>query len=148
MTAILVDTNVLVYSCDLSAPQKKVRAREVLVGLQSRQQGGLSIQSLAEFFNVISRGKLPEISLAEAETQVDYFLRTFPVFPITPTVVREAIRAVRSYSLSYYDAQIWACAHLHQIPWVFSEDFQDGLVLEGVRFVNPFTGEFELEKWI
>lgn len=148
MTAILVDTNVLVYSCDLSAPQKKVRAREVLVGLQSRQQGGLSIQSLAEFFNVISRGKLPEISLAEAEIQADYFLRTFPVFPITPNIVRQSIRAVRSYSLSYYDAQIWACAHLHQIPTVFSEDFQDGQVIEGVRFVNPFVENFELEKWI
>lgn len=148
MTAILVDTNVLVYSCDLSAPQKKDRAREVLVGLQSRQEGGLSIQSLAEFFNVISRGKLTDISLMEAEAQVDYFLQMFPVFPMTPNIVRQAVRAVRSYSLSYYDAQIWACAHLHQIPTVFSEDFQDGQTLEGVRFVNPFAENFELEKWI
>ncbi|GAB4458335.1 MAG: PIN domain nuclease [Anaerolineales bacterium] len=148
MTEILIDTNVLVYSCDLSAPQKKDKAREVLLGLQSRQQGGLSIQSLAEFVNVIARGKLPVLSLAEAESQADYFLRTFPVFPITPNIVRQAIRAVRSYSLSYYDAQIWACAHLHQTPTIFSEDFQDGLVLEGVRFVNPFAENFELEKWI
>lgn len=148
MTEILIDTNVLVYSCDLSAPQKKVRAREVLLGLQSRQQGGLSVQSLAEFVNVISRGKLPELSLTEAETQMDYFLRTFPVFPITPNIVRAAVRSLRSYFLSYYDAQIWACAHLHQIPTVFSEDFQEGQILEGVRFVNPFAKNFELEKWI
>ena len=29
----------------------------------------------------------------------------------------------------------------------FSEDFQDGQVLEGVRFVNPFSGTFDLEEW-
>lgn len=148
MTAILLDTNVLVYSCDLSEPQKKSRSRQILVGLQTHQQGGLSIQSVSEFFNVVSRGKIPEITLAEAEIQADYFLRSFPVYPIMPNIVREAARAVRNYSMSYYDAQIWACAHLHQIPTIFSEDFQHGQVLEGVRFVNPFAEGFELEKWL
>jgi hypothetical protein len=28
------------------------------------------------------------------------------------------------------------------------EDFQDGQVLKGVRFVNPFGGRFEVEAWL
>ncbi|MCG2740072.1 MAG: hypothetical protein L6300_07505 [Syntrophaceae bacterium] len=36
-----------------------------------------------------------------------------------------------------------AAARLNQIPIVFSEDFQDGQVLEGVRFANPFAGRFD-----
>jgi predicted nucleic acid-binding protein len=47
-----------------------------------------------------------------------------------------------------YDAQIWATARLNQVPVVFSEDFRDGTTLEGVRFVNPFSSEFLLEKWL
>jgi hypothetical protein len=32
-------------------------------------------------------------------------------------------------------------------PLMFSEDFRDGSILEGIRFVNPFSPEFLLEKW-
>jgi predicted nucleic acid-binding protein len=60
----------------------------------------------------------------------------------------EAGKAKRDYMLSYYDAQIWATARLNQVPVVFSEDFNDGLVLEGVRFVNPFGQDFVFEDWV
>jgi predicted nucleic acid-binding protein len=42
---------------------------------------------------------------------------------------------------------VWATARLNQVPFVFSEDFRDGSILEGVRFVNPFSPKFLLEKW-
>ena len=41
-----------------------------------------------------------------------------------------------------------AAARLNQIPIVFSEDFQDGQVLEGVRFANPFAGTFVVDAWV
>jgi predicted nucleic acid-binding protein len=37
---------------------------------------------------------------------------------------------------------------LNQIPVIFSEDFQDGQVLEGVRFANPFAKSFDVEAWL
>jgi len=52
------------------------------------------------------------------------------------------------HQLAYYDAQVWATAHLNQIPVIFSGDFQDGQVLEGVRFSNPFSDNFDLNLWI
>jgi predicted nucleic acid-binding protein len=36
---------------------------------------------------------------------------------------------------------------LHQISVIFSEDFNVGAVVEGVRFVNPFAEDFNLENW-
>jgi hypothetical protein len=33
-------------------------------------------------------------------------------------------------------------------PGFFSEDFQDGQVLEGVRFATPFAGTFDVESWL
>jgi predicted nucleic acid-binding protein len=70
------------------------------------------------------------------------------VIDLTPIIVLEAARGVRDHQLSYYDAQIWAAARLNQAPVVFSEDFQHQQTLEGVRFINPFSPDFELAVWL
>jgi len=54
---------------------------------------------------------------------------------------------VRDHQLPYWDAQIWAAARLNQVPIIFSEDFNAGAVLEGVRFVDPFADDFLLSAW-
>jgi len=64
---------------------------------------------------------------------------------LTGSIVLEAVRGVRTYRMAYGDAQIWASARLHQIPLIFTEDFNIGAVIEGVRFVNPFEEGFDLE---
>jgi len=46
--------------------------------------------------------------------------------------------------MPYWDAQLWATARLNQVEVLLSEDFQDGRVLGGVRFVNPFAPSFDL----
>ena len=68
----------------------------------------------------------------------------FPVLPLTGPVVLEALRGVREQMLSYYDAQIWAVAHLGQMGVVLSEDFNPGTVLDGVSFTNPLDPTFDL----
>lgn len=79
---------------------------------------------------------------------VQAFASSWPVLNLTPPVVLEAARGVSDHVLSYYDAQIWAVARLNQIGVVFSEDFNNGSTLEGVRFVNPFAEEFAVEQWV
>jgi predicted nucleic acid-binding protein len=37
------------------------------------------------------------------------------------------------------DALIWSAAVENRVAIIYSEDFQDGRELEGVRFVNPFS---------
>jgi predicted nucleic acid-binding protein len=71
----------------------------------------------------------------------------WPVFDLTPLIVLEAARGARDHGLPYYDAQIWASARLNQVTILFSEDFSDGQLLEGVRFVNPFSPHFQVEDW-
>lgn len=41
-----------------------------------------------------------------------------------------------------------ATARLNQISVVFSEDFNPGWITEGVRFVNPFAADFQIETWL
>jgi len=147
MPPILIDTNVLVYLYDVKSPNKAARAREVIERLDLTRSGRLSVQNLAEFFRVAT-GKLdPPLSNQDAMTQISLFMRLFPVYEMTPMIVLEAARGARDHALSYYDAQVWATARLNQVPVLFSEDFSDGQVLEGVRFVNPFAEDFILSDW-
>ena len=148
MSPILIDTNLLIYLYDPNQPAKQNQSKRVLEQLELTRSGRLSVQALAEFFSVATRKLVPSLTPAGALEQVNLFIRLWPVFDLTPMIVLEAGRGVRNHKLSYYDAQVWATARLNQVPIVFSEDFHDGSILEGVRFVNPFSSEFVLEKWL
>ena len=146
--SILIDTNILVYSCDSGEQVRQEMAILLLQQLAMSDRGRLSAQILAEFVNVTIKGKSPILTRSEALIQATRLTQTFPIFDLTYPIVLEAARACRDFSLAYYNAQIWACAKINQIPIIFSEDFQDGQNLENVHFVNPFAETFELEKWI
>ena len=147
LAPILIDTNLLIYLFDQNEPARQLRAIEVLNQLDLMGLGRLSVQTLSEFFSVSTRKLLPPLSPSEALNQVNLFTRVWPVYDLTPLIVLEAGRGVRDYQLSYYDAQIWATARLNQIAVVFSEDFNVGATLEGVKFINPFAPDFDLENW-
>jgi predicted nucleic acid-binding protein len=91
-----------------------------------------------------ARGGLP----AQAAEQVAALAASWPVLDVTPLVVIEATRGVEDHHLAYWDAQLWATARLNQVPVIFSEDFASDSVLNGVRFVNPFRSDFDLQAWI
>ena len=143
----LIDTNLLIYLYDKGSPEKSKKAKLVLGKLDQHSRGCLSVQNLSEFLSVSTRKLDPPLSFSEALDQVDLFIQMWPVLDLTTMIVLEAARGCRDHGLSYYDAQIWATARLNQVPVVFTEDFTDGQVLDGVRFVNPFSQQFRLEDW-
>ena len=147
MPPILIDTNILIYASDPGNPPRQDQALKLLKHLEMTRSGRLSVQCLAEFMHVSTRSLQPIYTRAEALEQVERLAQAFPIFDLTLPVVLEAGRGARDYSLAYYDAQIWAAARLNQVSLIFSEDFSDGQILEGVRFVNPFAAGFVLEDW-
>jgi predicted nucleic acid-binding protein len=145
---ILFDTNVLVYAHDRSEAVKQKQALEVLDRTQEIAIAALTTQVLGEFFWVTTRRLQQPLTLEEATHQVERFARAWPVLDVTTFTVLESLRGAAMYQMTYWDAQIWASARLNQIPVIFSEDFNAGAVLEGVRFENPFSSSFELETWL
>lgn len=142
--AFLVDTNVLVYAYDPTDGAKRERAITVLERLGARQMGALSSQILGEFFVTVTR-KIPSpLTAAEAERSLTNYVRSWVVYDLTGLIVLEAVRGLRRHRLSYWDSLIWATAKLNGVANVLSEDFSDGVLLEGVRFLNPFTETFDL----
>jgi predicted nucleic acid-binding protein len=53
---------------------------------------------------------------------------------------------VGRHGLAYWDALVWAAAKLNGVANVLSEDFQDGALIEGVRFRDPFAAGFAVDR--
>ncbi len=147
MPPVLIDTNVLVYAFDQNDAQRQERAIGVLQQLQLSGAGRLSAQSLAEFFSACTRLLHPPLTDREALDQLERFSQAYRVLDLNAQVVLEAARGVRDHQLGYWDAQVWAMARLNQIQLVLSGDSSAGTTLEGVRFINPFTPDFDLQAW-
>lgn len=144
----LVDTNVLVYVYDRSEAEKQNLAEVVCDRLVLSGRGILSTQIMSEFFNATTRRLAEPLPLDLAYRRLENYYRSWEVVNITPTIVLEAARGAIDHQLSFWDALIWATAKLNQVPVILSEDFRSGTSLEGVRFVNPFGRDFDLQAWI
>jgi predicted nucleic acid-binding protein len=142
--AFLVDTNVLVYAYDPADPAKRERAIAVLRALQASGLGALSVQVLGEFFSATTKKLNPPLPPSEAGEAVINLYRSWEVFELYLPMVIDAVRGVSAHRFSYWDALIWATAKHNGLPFVLSEDFNDGQVVEGVRIVNPFETSFDL----
>lgn len=138
----IVDTNVLLYAQDRHDPSKRAIAEQVVADLLGAGRLHLTAQVLNEFFwNVTRIGKkrpVPLLTKPEAATLIRHWCGLVPVLPIGPATTLVALAGVQSHGLSFWDALIWATAKASGIPTIYTEDFQHGRDVEGVRFVNPF----------
>ena len=135
----LIDTNVLVYAFDAGERERSAKARAWLDALLQRGNGALSVQALSEFANVAMRRMRPAWSAGDASATVLDLSRAFDVVPVTPLVVAEALRGVAQHGMSFFDAQMWAAARLHQIPYLLTEDMAGGATVDGVTVIDPFA---------
>jgi predicted nucleic acid-binding protein len=141
---ISLDSNVLVYCVDRDAGARHRIACDVVDRCVDRDCV-LAVQALSEFFFVATRkGKMPAI---DAAAQIDDWQILFPTATPRATTLRRAIRAVADHGLAFWDAMLWAVAAENGVTALVSEDCQDGRIIGGVRFVNPFGGgRFDLGR--
>jgi predicted nucleic acid-binding protein len=142
----LVDTSVLVTAYDRSKKLKQEMAFELLDQLAQDGNAAVSTQVLAEFIIITTRKMPAPLTEAEALNSLENYLRAWKVLEVTSLVILEAARGARDHQFKFNEAQIWATARLNQIPVVLSEDFNSGMVVEGVRFVDPFAAYFNLRE--
>jgi predicted nucleic acid-binding protein len=141
MARSLVDTNILIYSRDLDEPDKRRRAMEIIDQLAAHRELVLSVQCLNEFSAASLRR---EVAVSEIETARWRDLGKVQALEGTATTV--ALEAVGRHRLSFWDALIWASARDAAVPVIFSEDFQHGRELEGVRFIDPFRKDHNPQR--
>jgi len=129
------DTNVLVYTDDGSSPAKQKRALELLGEHRREGSGVLSLQVLQEYFVAATR-KLG-VEAAVARRKVELLSELDVVSPDLGDILA-AIDLHRLHGLSFWDALIVRAAGQAGCGVLYSEDFQHGRAIEGIRVVNPF----------
>jgi predicted nucleic acid-binding protein len=148
MDKMLIDTNVLVAAYDRADPERQQCALSLLDRLVAAGSGYLSAQVLSEFYVVVTHMLSAPLTAAQAYDRIMHFMQVWPVLDATGLVVLEAVRGVQARHFgSYRDAQVWAVARMNQVPVVLSADLENGALVEGIRFVNPFAAEFVAEEW-
>ncbi len=79
------------------------------------------------------------LTTAELAVLLRRLAATGDVVPVTAAMTYRALDAMPKHSLSFWDALIWAAAAENGAELLYTEDFQNGREIEGVRFVDPFA---------
>lgn len=125
------DTNVLLYLLSADAA-KADRVEEALVA-----GGTISVQVLNEFTSVALR-KLG-MKVSQVREALEPITEICEVMPLTTQVHQRGLRVAERYRFSFYDALIVAAALESGSTTLYSEDLQDGQVIDRVLAVkNPF----------
>jgi predicted nucleic acid-binding protein len=129
---VFFDSNVLIYAM-VSGDSRRERAQQ-LVG----QGGAISVQVLNEFVAIARRKmRMPWEDVSEA---LDAVRILFPS-PVAITVDTHAtaLKIARQYGFGIYDALIASSALEVNCATLYSEDLQDGQIIEKrLTIRNPF----------
>lgn len=137
---VFVDTNVIVYAADPTAPEKQSRAKTVMTCLLEEPNSTISTQVMQEFYSVATRGRTPKLAPEVAE-QVVHDLGALRVVGIDAQTVFGAVSRARRRQMSIWDALIVQSAVESACTVLLTEDLTHGEVIDGVRVVNPFQGD-------
>jgi predicted nucleic acid-binding protein len=126
-----LDTNIVYYA--FTNDQRALASQRLLAGTFV-----ISAQVLNEFASSTRRkaGKdWSEIAVKSA----DLIRTAHRIVPLTETLHSSALEIVQRYKTSFYDALIIAAALEAECDTLYSEDMQDGLVIDDRLTVrNPF----------
>lgn len=129
---IFIDTNIIIYALGKTSTKTHLAA-PLFVSLPS-----ISTQVLSETANVASkRLALPISEIRKLITSLETMCR---VEIISLATIHYALDILERYSFSWYDSLIVATALGADCEILYSEDMQNGQVIERrLRIVNPFV---------
>ena len=134
-----LDTNIFVYAFDPNAPSKAKKAGDLIRRAADTGEGIISYQVVQEFFSVAFRRFAHPMSEAEAEQYLITVLRPLLAVHSSLAIYFEALRMRERHRISWYDSLIVAAALEGRCEKLYSEDFQHGQKIEGLRIENPFV---------
>jgi predicted nucleic acid-binding protein len=133
-----VDTNILVYAYNADEKEKHARSAVLLKELWDQRTGVLSLQVLQEFYVTVTQKIEKPMSSEEAKKIVEDYIAAWEIVEPTTKTLLIALEARDKYQLHFWDAMIFAAVKEAGVKVIYTEDFQHGCEIEGIRFVNPF----------
>jgi predicted nucleic acid-binding protein len=133
-----LDTNIFVYSLDVTAPAKARRAAKLVRDGLDTGNGIVSYQVVQEFFSVAFRRFARPMSAFAAEEYLNTVFRPLLAVHSSPALLVSALQVYGQHHLSWYDSLIVAAAQEAGCSILYSEDMQHGQRLNGLRIEDPF----------
>ena len=133
---IFIDTNLWIYLYADASDREKT---EKISGLIDKhfEDINISTQVLGEVFNALTRKGLKEKE--EARQMILDLISNFSVVEVLQPSVIKAIDLSIRYGYSYWDSLILATAIDNSCAIIYTEDMQDGQIIEErLKIENPF----------
>lgn len=133
-----LDTNILVYTFDATAPAKQKVARQLVATALHSQQGLISYQVVQEFLNVATRKFSPPLSPIDAGIYLDKALTPLCEFFPCMSYYAKALEISEQWKYSLYDSLIITAAMETECETLYTEDLQHEQTIQGLTIINPF----------
>jgi predicted nucleic acid-binding protein len=133
MNKIALDSNILIYNHSIECEDKKLIARNFF-----KENPVVSSQVLSEYINVIKRNfKIPKLELIQL---CSLWLEKCTVQPVVFSTLKLAQSIIVKYDFQVFDSIIIASALEANCDILYSEDMQNGLLVEDKLLIkNPFV---------
>ena len=133
-----LDTNILVYSFDEGAPEKRDRSRQLInLALQS-SNGLISIQVVQEFLNAATRKFSTPMTLKDSQRYLRQVLNPLCQVYTDLPLLENGLNIQDKTGYSFYDSLILAAAIKANCAVLYSEDLHHGQIVKGVKIANPY----------
>ncbi|MBI3250210.1 MAG: PIN domain-containing protein [Deltaproteobacteria bacterium] len=130
-----IDTNIWLYAFTVGNDPKKTARAKALIEAQSAVF--VSTQVINEAcVNLIKKAHFSE---QQVQQLIESFYAKYVVVELSKPLLLKASVLREQHALSFWDSIIVASALFTNVTVLYSEDMQDGLVVESrLRVVNPF----------
>ena len=135
MEKIFFDTNILVYAFDKNAGSKYRQARTLLEPFLTQYRPAIiSAQVLHELSYRLYRWNLNDVEVLTAIAPFKHW----QIISNDIHVFEKGLYLKQKYQTSFWDGLILAAAIRSSAKELWSEDFNNGQIYEGVTIINPF----------
>ena len=133
---IFIDTNVFVYLLLENESRKHSQAVQLMEALKGNFIF-ISTQVLNELYVSLQKHDIDE---AEIENKIRKLISIYNILIIDISTIKLCWKVSRKYSYSYWDSLIIASALESNCSILYTEDMQDGQIIEDrLRIMNPFS---------
>ena len=135
-----IDSNIWIYAATQSQDNPPDPRHETARQLITQVQPCLSVQVI----NEVTINLLRKFNFGEAEIRslVRSFYKNYTGFALDADTFIQASMLRDAYQFSFWDSLIVSSALQHQCALLYSEDMQNGLVVENrLQICNPFAAQ-------
>lgn len=134
-----LDTNIIIYTFDHTAPHKQKIAQQLLEKALSGE-GCIGYQVIQEFINVALRKFHPAMSIGQAQRYLESILTPICEFYPNENFYLHGLSIQERWRFSWYDSLIITAALETDCKILYSEDLQHQQKVESLVVINPFIG--------